>query len=625
MNGKNTLVLLVSMCMSFAMSAQIVNPQLGDVQNLVLTLNEDRIEKIRRYNYDPQRPYSYAYSGRVSNDQATLRLREGEDFLHMRVVLHAQSSQDAVFRFGVGGVDADGNYEIAKFYDVNNNRMYYTFSDFVELNADTDVIDFYYDDDAKAYQMWHNDIPVVCGALNISGIRQLFVTADDGDNVNRLVYISLDPEIDQLLPCNPGCPTTSLFMNSQADIDNFPTDYPGCTALPVGVNLTINDAIPNEITNLDGLNQLISIGGNVLIEDNQALTNLDGLSQLSSVGGSFTIWDNDALTNVDGLSQLSSIGEDMRITFNNALMNLDGLSQLSSVESISIHSNGSLTSIDGLSQIPSSLVGSLEIGFNNLLTNLDALSHLSEIGGTLRIYYNDALTNIDGLNQISSVGESLIILHLPLTNLGGLSQISTVGGYLSLEGNDALTSLDGLSQISSVGGIYIAYNDALTNVDALNSISSLDERLMIFNNNALMNLDGLANLSSIAGTPIGIHITGNSQLSECCILCPLFAADAIDPSVIEGSVTIGSNDTGCDSQAEIEACTPCVACAADLTLNTSQMGNLNYTASNSITSTDTIADGEDVLYDAGNLIQLQGGFSAAATANFSAVIGDGCQ
>jgi len=205
MNRKDSLVLLLCICLNFAAYGQIVNPQIGDEQNWVLTLNEDRIETVKPYGYNPQKPYSYAYSGRVSNEIATLRLRDGEDFLHLRVVLHAADSQDAFFRFGVGGVDANGSYDIAKFYKVNNNRMYYTFFDFIELNGPTDVIDFYYDHDAKEYQMFHNDMPVVCGVLDIAGIKQAFVTADNGDNINKQVYVSVKPAIDFLLPCNSSC------------------------------------------------------------------------------------------------------------------------------------------------------------------------------------------------------------------------------------------------------------------------------------------------------------------------------------------------------------------------------------------------------------------------------------
>jgi len=253
MNGKNNLILLVFLCLSFAMSGQIVNPQFGELQNWVLTLNEDRVEKIRPYNNDPERPYSYAYSGRVSNEEATLRLREGEDFLHMRMVLHAESSQDAHFRFGVGGVDANGNYEVARFYNVNNNRMYYTFYDFVELNTATNVIDFYYDDDAKAYQLFHNNTPVICGTVDIEGIKQIFVTTTNtGDNINRQVYVSIAPEIDLLLPCPPECQEVEGLIgnNTTQALETYPN--PANQYVTVGFDSFLDEYVHINLVDVAG-------------------------------------------------------------------------------------------------------------------------------------------------------------------------------------------------------------------------------------------------------------------------------------------------------------------------------------------------------------------------------------
>lgn len=255
MNRKNSLVLFLCICLNLVAYSQIVNPQYGDEQNWVLTLNKDRIETVKPYGYDPEKPYSYAYSGRVSNDRATLRLRENEDFLHLRVVLQATDSQDAFFRFGVGGVDVDGNYEIAKFYNVNNNKMYYTFYDFVELNAPTDIIDFYYDHDAKEYQMFHNNMPVICGALDITGIKQVFVTADNGNNIDRQVYVSIKPEIDLLLPCDPTCmQVEDLTDDGTAQVF---TTYPN----PVNQYMTIGlDTMFDEVIMV----RLVDAGGRVV-------------------------------------------------------------------------------------------------------------------------------------------------------------------------------------------------------------------------------------------------------------------------------------------------------------------------------------------------------------------------
>jgi len=252
MKRKDSLMLLLCVCLNLVAYGQIVNPQYGDVQNWVLRLNEDRIESIKPYNHDPERPYSYAYFGRASNDEATLRLREGEDFLHMRVVLHEADSQDAFFRFGVGGVDAEGNYEVAKFYNVNNNKMYYTFFDFVELNAVTNVIDFYYDDDAKEYQMLHNSMPVICGELDIAGIKQVFVTANNGNNVDRQVYIAIEPEIDLLLPCDPACIEVEELTDDGAaqSFDTYPN--PANEYVVIGFDALIDENIHINLVDVAG-------------------------------------------------------------------------------------------------------------------------------------------------------------------------------------------------------------------------------------------------------------------------------------------------------------------------------------------------------------------------------------
>ena len=138
------------------------------------------------------------------------------------------------------------------------------------------------------------------------------------------------------------------------------------------------------ITNLDGLANLTSVGGYLEIEGNDNLTNLDGLANLTSVGGSLYINRNDALTNLDGLANLTSVGGYLDIEGNDALTNLDGLANLTSVEWF------------------------LRIYRNDALTNLDGLANLTSVGGLLAIGFNPALTNLDGLANLTSVGELLI-------------------------------------------------------------------------------------------------------------------------------------------------------------------------------------------------------------------------
>jgi len=67
----------------------------------------------------------------------------------------------------------------------------------------------------------------------------------------------------------------SYFLASQAEVDVF-----NCTTVTGGME--IDDAISGNITNLNGLSELTSVGGDLLIWNNYALTNIDGLAALTS-------------------------------------------------------------------------------------------------------------------------------------------------------------------------------------------------------------------------------------------------------------------------------------------------------------------------------------------------------
>ncbi len=120
------------------------------------------------------------------------------------------------------------------------------------------------------------------------------------------------------------CPTDpdGLTFTTQAAIDNFPINYPGCTNMPY--NIFISGGNTANITNLNGLSQLNKIGGSLLIFNNTALNDLSGLSALTTVSGSLFISQNPGLTDVSDLSSL---------TYANAII---------------VVGNASLTSLSGL-------------------------------------------------------------------------------------------------------------------------------------------------------------------------------------------------------------------------------------------------------------------------------------
>src|SRR5690606_27966980 len=84
----------------------------------------------------------------------------------------------------------------------------------------------------------------------------------------------------------------------------------------------------SNLTDLDGLSNLTSVGGFLDIHNNSNLTNLDGLSNLTSVGGFLAIYNNSNLTNLNGLSNLTSVGADLVISSNYSLTDISGLQNI---------------------------------------------------------------------------------------------------------------------------------------------------------------------------------------------------------------------------------------------------------------------------------------------------------
>jgi hypothetical protein len=105
------------------------------------------------------------------------------------------------------------------------------------------------------------------------------------------------------------CPTTTVTIITQEDIDNFILDYPNCTVIPT--NILIGDS---EITNLNGLSHITEIQGNLKIGDENGsdfgtnVINFQGLNNLTTLGGYLFISTNDELVSFSGLESLTSIG-----------------------------------------------------------------------------------------------------------------------------------------------------------------------------------------------------------------------------------------------------------------------------------------------------------------------------
>jgi hypothetical protein len=234
-------------------------------------------------------------------------------------------------------------------------------------------------------------------------------------------FLTLSTATDVLAQVCPG-----VTLTTQAEVDAF-----SCSS--VTGSLVISGA---NISNLDGLVALASVGSTLSIYNNAALTNIGGLDALASVGIDLSIFNNDALTNINGLNALVSLGRDLEIYNNDALTNVSGLGALTSVAGhLYIYNNTVLTELAGLAVL-ASVDGYLTIAYNTALTSIGGLATLASVGTNLSIYNNAALTDLDGLVALASVGVDLSIYSnavldifcgiFPLLDAGGLVGTYTV-------------------------------------------------------------------------------------------------------------------------------------------------------------------------------------------------------
>ncbi|SDG18110.1 Por secretion system C-terminal sorting domain-containing protein [Dyadobacter soli] len=280
--------------------------------------------------------------------------------------------------------------------------------------------------------------------------------------------------------CATACPWGNFRFTYQEDVDDFGTRYANCT------NITLNDVTINGfyITNLDALNDIVKIEGNLNIWFNPLLNNLNGLSNITSIG-TLSIQGNESLdsTGLSGLGNVTSVGQ-LNVFDNSVLPNLSGL--------------GNLASITGL----------LDIEDNPALTSL-GLSKLESIGD-LYVSENPALTDFD-LSGLKSIRENFFVASNSALSRFGLNKLESIGISFRVSGNPSLTSLDSLTALTSVGKIHVSGNSQLASITALNNIDlSAISALTITSNPALSlcNLPGMCAYLADPGNPRSV--SGNT-------------------------------------------------------------------------------------------------------------------
>lgn len=239
-------------------------------------------------------------------------------------------------------------------------------------------------------------------------------------------------------PCS-SCLQQGITFTTQAQIDNFQTNYPNCTQI---------------------------LGGVIIGWSN--ITNLNGLSVLTSIGGYLEIISNPALNSLTGLNGLISIGGDLHISSNPLLVNLNGLNNVTSgLEYLVIQNNSNLTSLTGLEGL-TSIEEWVTIWNNPALTSLTALSNLTSIGDNLAIEGNATLISLTGLDNIDagSINDLYIRNNNSLCSCAvqSICDRLAIPGWIQIESNatgcNSKAEVDSACQYLTAGNII--FNDAIT-------------------------------------------------------------------------------------------------------------------------------------------------------------------
>ena len=348
-----------------------------------------------------------------------------------------------------------------------------------------------------------------------------------------------------------SCLPEGITFSTQEQIDNFQINHPGCTEIEGNVKIHGND-----ITNLNGLNVLTTIGGFLRIWGNASLVSLTGLENLTSIKGHLIIGDfqeeNLSLSSLTGLDNVTSIGGHLSINNNDALTSLTGLDNVTSIGGdLSIWDNDALTSLEGLDNIGPASIDRLFINDNSSLSACEVQSvcdYLVSPFGAVNIYNNASgcnnpaevanacgftmpclpygtyhllsQTDIDDFqNNYIDCTELMGAVYIEgsdITNLNGLSVVTSIEAGLVIHETDSLKNLTGLDNLTSIGanliiGHYSINNYKLASLTGLENLTSIGGVLSIKNNPALISLSGLDNVISIGG---GLAIYNNDFLTS---------------------------------------------------------------------------------------------------------------
>lgn len=316
----------------------------------------------------------------------------------------------------------------------------------------------------------------------------------------------------QALLISQNCLPDGIVFTNQEEIDNFQSNYPGCTCIEGDVVVHEDD-----ISNLLGLDVLTEIQGYFMVYETQ-LTNLQGLNALEVIAGNLIISRNSHLDNLLGLDALYEIGGELSVGFS-SMKTFVGIPNISSVGGLSLYFTGThnFTGLEGLSF----LNGDLSLSNIFEIEDLSGLENLEGINGYLKLNFT-TLKSLNGLNNIDyqSIQTLNIVRNDSLSECHVLSVCEFIANpleYINIhsnaEGCNSIGEIEascyvGVGEDNSIGNDISLYpNPAHTEVFLINPRNVFIREVHIYNQagQKLWSGNGMTSSLNVSGLSKGLY------------------------------------------------------------------------------------------------------------------------
>lgn len=247
------------------------------------------------------------------------------------------------------------------------------------------------------------------------------------------------------------------------------------------------------LENVDCLEKINTVNGDVVLEHISEETDLHGLRNIESIHGSLSLLAVNK-SDLTVFNNLTYVGGTLSIISCDSMNSLRGLDNLRGFKGVTVDNNPGLINLDQLAGMTQE-VDVIEIKNNNSLVNINGIGNVLLSGGDVVIESNSSLEDINGLSNLQEIGGNLALSDLSIGSLSPLSMLKRVDGDLTLAYLEQIENINALNNLQYVNGLSFNNINKLGNIffDAI----TINQSLIVNSNDSLLTISVTGNSNSL--------------------------------------------------------------------------------------------------------------------------------